>query len=106
LLPGPPELGPPTSWVHVVWIGAPDDEAVDWYDELDAARWSIRCVRRFRDGSVQALSYASPDWRTEMPEVPIPPVDEINDNSDFQAKEITKIEFERVWSAASDRSPD
>ena len=33
------------------------------FDELDAERWPIRCVRRFRDGALKAYSYASPDWR-------------------------------------------
>jgi hypothetical protein len=72
LLLGPPELGPPVSWFHGVWVTAPDDEPVEWFDELDAERWSIRCVRKLRDGSLKACSYASPDWRHEMPEVPIP----------------------------------
>jgi hypothetical protein len=101
LLPGPPELGPPVSWFHGVWVTAPDDEPVEWFDELDAERWSIRCVRKLRDGSLKAYSYASPDWRHEMPEVPIPPLEEINDNPDFSAKEITKAEFEAVWEKAT-----
>jgi hypothetical protein len=99
-LPGPPELGPPVSWFHGVWVTAPDDEAVDWYDELDPQRWSIRCVRRFRDGSLKACSYASPDWRDEMPEASLPPLEEINDNPEFVAKEISKAEFEVVWEEA------
>jgi len=100
LLPEPPKLGPPVSWFHGVWITAPDDEPVEWFDELDAEHWSIRCVRKFRDGSLKAHSYASPDWRHEMPEVPIPPLEEINDNPDFAAKDISKAEFEVVWEMA------
>jgi hypothetical protein len=60
---GPSDLGPPASWFHGVWLDAPENEPVDWYDELDAERWSIRCVRRYRDGSMKAYSYASADWR-------------------------------------------
>jgi hypothetical protein len=101
LLPGPPELGPPVSWFHAVWVSASDDEAVEWYDELDALRWSIRCVRKFRDGSFKAYSYASPDWRNEMPDQPIPPLEEINENSDFVAREISKQEFEVAWEGAA-----
>jgi len=101
LLPGPPELGPPVSWLHTVWVSAPHDEPVEWYDELDVLRRSIRCVRRFRDGSVKADSYASPDWRSEMPDQPIPPLEEINENPDFVAKEISKQEFEVAWEGAA-----
>jgi hypothetical protein len=89
------------SWFHGRWVTAPEDEAVEWYDELDALRWSIRCVRKFRDGSLKAYSYASPDWRNEMPEVPIPPLKEINGSSDFLAKEISRAEFEVVWEEAT-----
>ena len=101
MLPGPPELGPPVSWVHGVWVSAPEDEPVDWFDELDALRWSIRCVRRFRDGSLRAGCYASSDWRDQMPEAPIPSLEEINGNPEFRAKEITKEEFEILWEEAN-----
>jgi hypothetical protein len=100
LLPETPELGPPASYFHGTWIGAPEEEAVEWYDELDAERWSIRCVRKFRDGSLRAFSYASADWRCQMPDQPLPPVEEINQNLDFLAREITKAEFETVWEEA------
>jgi hypothetical protein len=99
--PGAPKLGPPASYFHGVWVGAPEGEAIEWLDELDALRWSIRCVRKFRDGSLKAHSYASADWRDEMPDQPIPPVEEINENADFIAKEITKAEFEDVWKRAT-----
>src|SRR5262249_16251261 len=83
VLPGPRVLGPPVRWLLGVWVTAPDDEPVEWYDELDALRWSIRCVRKLRDGSLKAYSYDSSDWRDKMPEVPIPPLEEINENPDF-----------------------
>jgi hypothetical protein len=96
-----PELGPPVSWFRGIWITAPDAEPVEWFDELNAERWSIRCVRKLRDGSLKACSYASPDWRDEMPELPIPLLEEINANCDFVAKEISKAEFEVVWGQAT-----
>ena len=101
MLPGPPDLGQPASWVHGVWASAPEDEPVEWFDELDALRWSIRCARRFRDGSLKAYSYASPDWRHAMSDQPIPPIEEINENPDFLAREISREEFEVVWERAT-----
>jgi|SRR5882724_3537299 len=106
LLPGPPELGPPASYFHGIWVGAPEDEPVEWFDELDALRWSIRCVRKFADGSVKAYSYAAPDWRYKMPDQPLPPLEEINKNPDFLGKEITNAEFEIVWEKATSSSTD
>jgi hypothetical protein len=106
LLPGPPELEPPVSWFHAVWVSGPDDEAVEWYDELDALRWSIRCVRKFRNGTLRAYSYASPDWPFEMPDQPFPPLEEINENPDFVAREISKQEFEVAWEEAAREMKD
>jgi hypothetical protein len=105
-LPDPPELGPPVSWLHVAWVSASDDEPVEWYDEVDVLRWSIRCVRKFRNGSVKAYSYASPDWRSEMPDQPIPPLEEINENPDFVARAISKQEFELAWEGAAREMKD
>lgn len=100
-LPGPPRHGPPESYFHCVWIDAAEDEPVEWYDELDASRWSVRCVRKYRDGRLEAHSYASDDWRDVMPESPIPPFAIINHDLQSSAKEISKAEFEAVWNQAN-----
>jgi hypothetical protein len=100
-LPGPPRHGPPESYFHCVWIDAAEHEPVEWYDELDASRWSVRCVRKYRDGRLEAHSYASDDWRDAMPESPIPPLAIINHDSQFSAKEISKSEFEVAWNQAN-----
>jgi hypothetical protein len=100
LLPKRPDLGPPVSWFHGVWLTAPEGEPVDWFDELDAGRWSIRCVRKYRDGSMRAHSYDSANWHTEMPEAPMPPLEEINNQPEFRAREISKAEFEVLWEQA------
>jgi hypothetical protein len=106
VLPGPPQLGPPASYFFGAWITAPDDEPVEWYDELDASRWSIRCVRRYRDGSLEAYSYASPNWRDVMPEAPVPDLEMINRDPEFAAKEISRAEFEAVWDIAARSSTE
>ena len=77
---------------------------MEYYDELDADRYSMRGVRKYRDGRLEACSYASESWRDEMPEGPFPPIDEINHDAEFSAKEISKAEFEAVWGLAT-RSP-
>ena len=100
-LPGPPKLGPPESYFHGVWFTAEEDEPTESYDELDASCWSIRCVRKYRDGRLEAVSYASDDWRDKMPESSLPPVEVINQNSEFAASEISKDEFEAIWSQAT-----
>lgn len=99
-LPGPPALGPPESYMSCVWLTAPEGEPIEFYDELDASCLSIRCVRKYRDGSLTAYSWASPNWRDEMPECAMPDIAEINWKPEFEAKEITALEFEALWSRA------
>ena len=100
-LPPPPCLGPADSYFHAVWFGASEDEPVEHYAELDADRYSIRCVRKYRDGRLDACSYASDNWRDEMSEGLFPPIAEINRDPEFSAKEISKSEFEAAWSQAN-----
>jgi uncharacterized protein DUF6881 len=87
--------------LHCIWIEAAEDAPVYWYDELDESRWSTRCVRKYRDGRIEAHSYASGNWRDVMPEAPIPPLAIINQDPQFSVKEISKAEFETVWSQAN-----
>jgi hypothetical protein len=100
-LPGPPELGPPESYFHGVWFAANEDEPIEYYDELDASRWSIRCARKYRDGRLEAFSHASDNWRDKMPESSLPLVELIIRNPDFAAREISKEEFEAIWTQAT-----
>jgi hypothetical protein len=67
----------------------------------NASRWSIRCVRKYRDGRLEAFSYAGDNWRDEMPESSLPVVEEINQNPEFAAREISKDEFEAIWRQAT-----
>jgi hypothetical protein len=101
-LPGPPKLGPPESYFHGVWFGAGEDDPIEYYDELDPLRWSIRCVRKYRDGRLEAFSYASDNWRDKMPGCSVPLVEEINQTpSETAAREISKGEFEAIWAQAT-----
>jgi len=102
LLPGPPTLGPAASYFFCIWFSAGENDPVEFYDELDASRWSIRIVRKYRDGRIQAHSYDSDNWRDVMPECPEPPLDMINKDTQFAAFEISRAEFEEVWSRATE----
>jgi hypothetical protein len=86
--------------IHVVWLAAFPDDPHEYYDELDADRWSIRCVRLYRDGSYKAFSYASPNGRDVMPEAAIDEAHVINRDTQFRARADTRQEFEAAWNAA------
>lgn len=99
--PKPRTVGPPISYIHVIWLAAFADDVQEFYDELDEARWSVRCVRVYRDRSYVRFDWHHPYWRDVMPEAPIENPDVINQDSQFRARAITKAEFEVVWAAAT-----
>jgi hypothetical protein len=101
----PPSLGPAASYIHVIWLAAFPDDAHEFYDELDATRWSIRCVRVYRDRSSGAFSYASPNWQAVMPEAAIDEPEMINRDTQFLARAISREEFEIAWDAAHPENP-
>lgn len=96
-LPRPPKVGPPLSYIHVVWLDAPDDQPVEYFDELDIERWSIRCIRKYRNGSTVRFDYHSANWRDLMPDAAIDEPDKINRDSQFRARVISRDVFDDIW---------
>lgn len=70
------------------------------WDELDDRRWTIRCVRRHRDGTLAAYSYDLPHWRDVMPDGPLPPVGTLAADPQLRVRVITREDFETVWNQA------
>lgn len=99
--PSVTEPGPPASYIHVIWLAAFPDDAHEYFDELDTERWSIRCVRIYRNRSLVAFSHRSPNWCDVMPEAAIDEPEVINRDSQFRARAITREEFETIWRAAN-----
>jgi hypothetical protein len=100
-LPPPPCVGPADSYFHCAWIDADEDAPVEDYGELDAGRWPMRWAKKYRDGHLEACSYASANWRDAMPEGEVPAISDINRDPQFCAKDISKAEFESVWNEAN-----
>jgi hypothetical protein len=95
-----PILGPALEYIHVIWLAARADDPQEYYDELDAQRWTRRCVRKFRDGRLAAYSYRQHNWRDVMPEAPIQRAADINCDTQFLARNITQDEFAETWAEA------
>jgi hypothetical protein len=85
------------TYVHVIWTAPGVGQPHIYLDELDSERRSIRCIREFVDGSKQAFSYESTDWKALVPEAPLPLLDEINVDPQFKARNISRKVFEAQW---------
>jgi hypothetical protein len=68
------------------------------YSELDEERYETRKIEIFPDGRVGYADLEKVDnGDTGLSEKPLPSIEEINADPVFDAKEISKEEFEQVW---------
>lgn len=87
------------KYIRVIWVHSLAQEPVTLFSELDEDRYEVRKLEIFRDGSVGRASEDASVGQTALGELPIPSLDEINSDAQFQAEEITQSEFEAAWSA-------
>ena len=86
------------NYIKVKWNHSLPGEPVWLYSELDAERWETRKVEVFADGSRGYASATESGGETRLGEAPIPPLIKISYDPQFEPVEITKEEFEEVWS--------
>ena len=88
------------EYIRVKWLHLHQDEPVLLYSELDKNRWETRKVEVFADGRVgfASATEATPSTKTKLSLEPLPTLEEIASDPQFQPAVITKDEFEVVWS--------
>lgn len=84
------------KYLRVAWKHNYPDEPVMFYSEIDNERWEVRKVVEHRDGR---LTYASETEKfgTDLGENAVPELAEIAKEAEFEPIEITKEEFEAMW---------
>lgn len=91
------------KYILVIWMHHFENEPILLYSELDDSRFETRKVEIFRDGKKGYASENEEFGSTRLGSEPVPPITEIAMDSEFDPKEITREEFEKVW---ADRYPD
>jgi hypothetical protein len=87
------------KYIHVKWIHSFPNEPITLFSELDDDRYEVRKLEIFPDGSADRASADVSVGKTVLGELPIPSLEGINFDPQFQAEEITQSEFEVVWRA-------
>lgn len=91
-----------TTYLYAKWKSAPADSPVEFYSELDAARWEKRKVEVFPDGHMgYASSSSSSNDGTRLAIIALPPINEIARQIEFEVRPISADEFETVWKRAT-----
>lgn len=86
----------------VVWNHEPGEESepILLYSEIDDGNIELRKVDIFSDGRMQYADPQSHIGDTVLSAEPMPSMREINLQPKFVGAEVTKEEFEKVWTEA------
>lgn len=89
------------TYLKVRWIHDFPDEPVELYSELAPDRYEVRKVEVFRDGRRVRADENTTAGGTMLGVVPVPGIDEIAEDRQFEPSGISREEFERVWQSAA-----
>ncbi|SCW86821.1 hypothetical protein SAMN02927900_05876 [Rhizobium mongolense subsp. loessense] len=85
------------KYLKVDWKHSHPHEPLEIFMELDDANMEIRKVHIYPDGHRERADTLVPDKDTEVSYEPVPSLDEINSDTEFDGQVITKEEFEEAW---------
>lgn len=85
------------QYIKVIWVHNFEDEPIMYHQELDAEQFETRKVVTYKDGRIEKASELVYSEETYLSPVPMPPIDEINEDSQFIATEISEADFENIW---------
>jgi hypothetical protein len=93
------------QYLRVKWAHSHPDEPVEIWSELDDARWEVRKVEVFPDGSVGYASDTECAHATVLGEAPVPALDDIAADPQFKPAMVSKNDFEAIWARRHASSP-
>jgi hypothetical protein len=85
------------KYLLVKWMRSKSEYPCLIYSELDDARWETRKVEIFPDGHIGYANELERSGSTRLGEAPIPALEEIAQDPQFQASELNPEDFDRVW---------
>jgi hypothetical protein len=88
------------KYMLALWHHTHPEEPVKLYSELTDDRWEVRKVYIFPDGHYEWADENHDTGPTFLSEKPIPPLNEINAQVEFEAVEISSEEFSAIWDLA------
>lgn len=91
------------QYIAVKWLHDGAEEPVLLFHELDDEGWEVRKVEVFRDGVAHFADSNQQSGPTELGLLPVPPFEQIAADPEFDLREITQDEFEKVWQDALHR---
>lgn len=90
------------KFIKVKWIHkkGEENEPIWLYSEIDNSRWETRRVEVFKDNKHKSYSQKQLQEIGLLGFEPYPELEFINSQNEFEGYEITKEEFEDIWTKA------
>jgi hypothetical protein len=86
------------NYIKVRWVHSFEDEPIMIFMELDDDRFESRKIEIFKSGFFAYADRFNSFGETRLGEDPIPSLEEIASDKQFQPEAIDKLEFEAIWS--------
>jgi hypothetical protein len=87
-------------YVRVIWKINKPQHPVEILTEIDESNMETRKVHIFPDAHRERADAQKHEADTELSYEPFPSIDEINEDPQFVASNMSKDEFEREWNAS------
>jgi len=86
-------------YIDVLWHHLNEDDPIRLVSELNDDRYETRKMEIFSNNRVGFADLLAHSIETRLGEAPVPPLQELNDKSEFSARVITAQEFEELWNS-------
>lgn len=84
-------------YLRVRWIHGTDEEPVLMYLEVDDEGYETRKVEQYRNGHRDIAHRGGESGSTALSPEPLPSLEVINSQDEFEGEEIAAADFEEVW---------
>lgn len=91
------------KYVKVRWIHTSPDYPVKLYSELNDELWELRKVEVYADGRADFADREEQSGSTQLSIEPLPPLEQIAADPEFEPVVISAEEFEAAWESAKAR---
>lgn len=85
------------EYIDVLWKHTHENEPVRLVLELDDGRFELRRLEFFMNGTVRAIT-GDEIHEAAIEVLPVPPLEDINNDKQFEGRTLTAREFEALWS--------
>lgn len=84
-------------YIDVLWLIDADEEPYRLISEIGPDNFEVRKIDLFRNGEVGFASKDANTSKTMLGTVEVPTLEEINTDDEFDGKNITADDFEKLW---------